>query len=234
MAVYPTEFQAPDAYEAVDSPVFLGVDPLLLALLVAIGALLFFLGWMLRNSQTRRDPDAAERIWKAIDDALKAAMKADGGSLVGKAEEVERTIQRNLGATLALCKGLCSGLNTLKTALDGRRPGSHDDHHAPESDHDDAEHGDDAVEHAEATPSGAVTQITVVNGVREAGGPGRGHSGAGHSGSGHSGGGHGTHLTPRERDHAIRAAIADLNDHWRHKSERIGEMQAAHRELSAD
>lgn len=234
MAVYSSDFQGATAFEPVDPPVFLGIEPLLLALLVALGAVLFFLGWMFRNSQTSRDPDAAERIWKAIDEALKAAMKADGGSLVGRAEEVERTIQRNLGATLALCKGLCSGLNTLKTALGGRRPGSHDDHHAPESDHDEAEHGEDAGEHAGSTPSGAVTQITVVNGVREAGGSGRGHSGSGHSGSGHSGGGHSTHLTARERDHAIRAAIADLNDHWRHKSERIGEMQAAHRELSAD
>ena len=41
-------------------------------------------------------------------------------------------------------------------------------------------------------------------------------------------------LTPRERDHALRAAIADLNDYWRLKSERIGEMREAHRELSAD
>lgn len=234
VAVYPTEFQAPVAYEAVDSPVFLGLDPMLLALLVAIGALLFFLGWLLRNSQASRTPDAAERIWKAIDEALKAAMKADGGSLVGRAEEVERTIQRKLGATLALCKGLCSGMNALKTALEGRRPGSPDDHHGTEADHDEAEHGDDAGDHAESPPSGAVTQITVVNGVREAGGAGRGHSGSRHTGSSHTGGGHSTHLTPRERDHAIRAAIADLNDHWRHKSDRIGEMQAAHRELSAD
>ncbi len=225
MAVYASDFQGGGVFEPVDPPVFLGLEPLMLALLVAIGAILFWLGWMYRNSQTGRDPDAAERIWKAIDDSLKAAMKADGSALIGRAEEVERTIRRNLGATLAFGEGLGAELKRLDDALDGRRPESHDPH--PE--HDEEEHASDTGEHAESAHSGAVTQITVVNGVREGGTPGRRHSG-----SGHSGGGHATHLTPRERDHALRAAIADLNDYWRLKSERIGEMRAAHRELSSD
>jgi hypothetical protein len=234
VAVYSSDFQGAGTFEPVDPPLFLGIEPLLLALLVVLGAILFWLGWQLRSNQTARDTDAAERIWKAIDDALKTAMKADGSALVGRAEEVERTIRRNLGATLAIGKGLCAGLKSLNAALDGHRPGHHDSHSDPHPEHDDTEHTDEAGDHTESAHSGAVTQITVVNGVREGGTSGRHPAGSGHSGSGHHGGGHGAHLTPRERDHALRAAIADLNDYWRLKSERIGEMREAHRELSAD
>ncbi len=232
MAVYASDFQGGGVFEPVDPPVFLGLEPLFLALLVALGALLFFLGWMLRNGQTRRDPDAADSIWKAIDDALKAAMKADGGSLVGKAEEVQRVIHKRLGATLSIAKGLNPGLDSLECALKGRRhvphahacPESHEDH----GDHDHDDHADDDHD-VEESSSPTVTQITVINGNRD----------ARRSGTGHGGGGHHTHppggqLSPRERDHAIRAAIADLNDWWRDKDARTGEMRAAHSELSAD
>lgn len=232
MAVYASDFQGGGVFEPVDPPVFLGLEPLFLALLVALGALLFFLGWMLRNGQTRRDPDAADSIWKAIDDALKAAMKADGGSLVGKAEEVQRVMHKRLGATLSIAKGLNPGLDSLRSALDGHRhvphahghPEAHDDHH----DHDHDNHaGDD--HDVEESSSPTVTQITVINGNRD----------SRRSATGSGGGGHPPHppggtLSPRERDHAIRAAIADLNDWWRHKDARVGEMRAAHRELSAD
>lgn len=231
MAVHATDFQGGGVFEPVDPPVFLGLDPLFLALLVALGALLFVLGWMLRNSRSSRDPDAAEAIWKAIDDALKAAMKADGGSLAGKAEDVERVIRKRLGATLSLANGLNPGLVSLKAALAGQRhaPHAHAEAHEDHGDHGHDEPGDDG--HAtEASSPASVTQITVINGVRE-GARGGGSGGGGH---GHSGPDHGGSLSPRERDHAIRAAIADLNDWWRHKSERIGEMRAAHHELSTD
>lgn len=231
VAVYPTEFQAPDAYEAVDSPLFLGLEPLLLAILVALGALLFFLGWMVRNAQTRRDPDAAGSIWKAVDDALKAAMKADGGSLVGKAEDVERVIRKRLGATLSIAHGLNPGLASLKAALAGQRhvPHAHAETH---DDHDDPGHDKPADDGpaTESSSSTSVTQITVINGVRERGQGG----GPGGGGGGHGGHDHGGSLSPRERDHTIRAAIADLNDWWRDKDARIREMRAAYSELSAD
>lgn len=231
MAVHATDFQGGGAFEPVDPPVFLGLDPLFLALLVALGALLFLLGWMLRSGQTRRDPDAADAIWKAIDDALKAAMKADGGALAGKAEDVERVIRKRLGATLSIANGLNPGLASLKAALAGQRhtPHAHAEAHDDHGDHDHDEPADDG--HAtETSSSTSVTQITVINGVRERGRGG----GAGGGGHGHGGHDHGGSLSPRERDHAIRAAIADLNDWWRHKGERIGEMRAAHHELSSD
>lgn len=230
MAVYATDFQGGGTFEPVDPPVFLGIEPLLLALLVAIGAILFGLGWMLRNSQTGRDTDAAERIWKAVDEALKAAMKADGGALLGKAQDVDRVIRQQLGATLAVGSGLTTWLDPLSKALEGQRPVSHDHPHDEEPHgHDEGHEGDDAGEHAETTHSGAVTQITVVNaGATHATGSRR------HGRGSHGGDGHGASLTRREQDHALRAAIADLNDHWRLKSERIGEMRAAHRELSSD
>lgn len=231
VAVYATDFQGGGTFEPVDPPVFLGIEPLLLALLVAIGAVLFFLGWQLRNSQTSRDTDAAERIWKAIDEALKAAMKADGGALVGKAEEVERVIRKRLGATLSIANGLNPGLDSLRSALDGRRhvphAHSHAEAHDDHGDHGHDDHADD--DHgAEESSSASVTQITVINGNRDGRRSGIGHGAGGRNPD------HGGSLSPRERDHAIRAAIADLNDWWRDKDARIGEMRAAHRELSAD
>lgn len=232
MAVYASDFQGGGVFEPVDPPVFLGLEPLFLALLVALGALLFFLGWMLRNGQTRRDPDAADSIWKAIDDALKAAMKADGGALVGRAEDVDRVIRKRLGATLAIAHGLNPGLDSLKAALEGRRPAPHGHAHADtHEDHGDQGHDDHADEDHDVddTSLPTVTQITVINGNREAR-----RSGTGHGGSHHTPHAHGGSLSPRERDHAIRAAIADLNDWWRHKEARIGEMRSAHSELSAD
>lgn len=231
VAVFASDFQGGGVFEPVEPPVFLGIEPLLLALLLAIGAVLFFLGWQLRNNQTSRDPDAAESIWKAIDDAIKAAMKADGGSLVGKAEDVDRIIRKRLGATLAIAHGLAPGLDSLKSALAGRRHVPHTHPHSePHDGHDAPGHDDPADDDCgpEASSSTSVTQITVINGVREgrrtggdtpAGGTSRPDSGS---------------LSPRDRDHAIRAAVADLNDWWRHKSERMGELRAAHRELSAD
>lgn len=229
VAVYATDFQGGGTFEPIDPPVFLGLEPLLLALLVAIGAGLFWLGWILRNSQTRRDPDATESIWKAIDEALKAAMKADSGSLVGKAEDVDRIVRNRLGATLAIANGLNPGLASLKAALAGRRhvPHAHSDPHEDHGDHSAEDHADEDPG-CDVSSSTSVTQITVINGGRDGGRTGGG------GGGGHTAHDTGGSLSPRERDHALRAAIADLNDHWRHKSERIGEMRAAHRELSGD
>ena len=100
---------------------------------------------------------------------------------------------------------------------------AHDDH----GDHGHDDHADD--DHgAEESSSASVTQITVINGNRDGRRSGIGHGAGGRNPD------HGGSLSPRERDHAIRAAIADLNDWWRDKDARIGEMRAAHRELSAD
>ena len=237
------DFGADRAFEPTGPDVFFSLPPMMLALLVLLGLALFALGWFLKEAQGPRRRDDADSIWKAVDEALKAAMKADGGALVGKAEEVQRVIERRLGAVLKVAGGLTPGLKSLKRALAGQASDPHDGHDpADHGDHDhDAGHGahGDTAHDAHGSghdAHGAVTQITIVNGGGGGGGGGGagGGGGGGGGGSGHSGP-HDDHpLTPRQRDHAIRAAIADLNDHWRDKAARIDELRAAHRELSAD
>ena len=228
------DFGADRAFEASGPDVFFSLPPMMLALLALLGLALFALGWFLKEAQTPRRRDDADSIWKAVDDALKAAMKADGAALVGQAEALKKVLAKRLGATLKLAGGLGGLVTALDHALEGEphEPHGHGDHgHA----HGHGEHGHDAHKPHDDHPkpahdAGPVTNVTIINGA-----PAHGEKG------GH-GGGHGDDhkphkpapLSPRERDRALRLAVADLNEHWRHKSDRIGELRAACRELSAD
>lgn len=229
------DFGADRAFEASGPDVFFSLPPMMLALLALLGLALFALGWFLKEAQTPRRRDDADSIWKAVDDALKAAMKADGAALVGKAEDLKKVLSKRLGATLKLAGGLGGLVTALDHALEGEphEPHGHGDHgHA----HGHGDHGHDAHkphdDHAKpAHDAGPVTNVTIINGA-----PAHGDKG-GHGG-GHGHDDHKQHkpapLSPRERDRALRLAVADLNEHWRHKSDRIGELRAACRELSAD
>ena len=228
------DFGADRAFEASGPDVFFSLPPMMLALLALLGLALFALGWFLKEAQTPRRRDDADSIWKAVDDALKAAMKADGAALVGKAEDLKKVLSKRLGATLKLAGGLGGLVTALDHALEGEphEPHGHGDQGQA---HGHGDHGHDAHkphdDHARpAHDAGPVTNVTIINGA-----PAHGDKG------GH-GGGHGDDhkphkpapLSPRERDRALRLAVADLNEHWRHKSDRIGELRAACRELSAD
>lgn len=226
------DFGADRAFEPAGPDVFFSLPPMMLAALVVLGLALFALGWFLKEAQSPRRADAAEAIWKAVDDALKAAMKADGAALAGRSEDLRKVLAKRLGATLKLEGGLNDLVQGLDRALDGERPEPHGkDHHPHGQDHghDDHGHGDHKPHDDPGkanTMAGPVTQVTIINGAH-----GRDEKG-GHDDH------HGPHapspLNPRERDRALRLAVADLNEHWRHKAERISELRAAHRELSAD
>ena len=226
------DFGADQAYAATGPDVFFSLPPMMLGLLALLGLALFALGWFLKEAQTPRRRDDAEAIWKAVDDALKAAMKADGAALVGQAEALKKVLSKRLGATLKLAGGLGGLVAALDHALEGEahEPHGHSDHPHGHVDHghdDHKAHEDHGKTSHEASP---VTNVTIINGA------------PGHGDKGHGGGGHGDDhkphkpapLSPRERDRALRLAVADLNEHWRHKTDRIGELRAACRELSAD
>lgn len=232
------DFGADRAFEASGPDVFFSLPPMMLALLALLGLALFALGWFLKEAQKPRRRDDADSIWKAVDDALKAAMKADGAALVGKAEDLKKVLSKRLGATLKLAGGLGGLVTALDHALEGEphEPHGHGDHGHGAHAHGPADHGHDAHkphdDHAKpAHDAGPVTNVTIINGA-----PAHGDKG-GHGG-GHGHDDHKPHkpspLSPRERDRALRLAVADLNEHWRHKSDRIGELRAACRELSAD
>lgn len=222
------DFGADRAFEPTGPDVFFSLPPMMLGLLAVLGLALFALGWFLKESQGPRRRDDADSIWKAVDDALKAAMKADGAALVGRAEDLKKVLSKRLGATLKLAGGMGGLVKALDHALEGE---PHDAHAHGDHGHGHDDHGhDDHKAHDDhgkpAHDAGPVTNVTIINGA-----PGHGDKGHGHDD-------HKPHkpspLSPRERDRALRLAVADLNEHWRHKADRIGELRAACRELSAD
>lgn len=219
---YPADFPADRAYEAVEPQVFLSVDPLIVgALLLAALAIAAF-AWWLGRTQASRDPDAAESIWKAIDDAAKAAMKADNHAIPAKAQALRDTIDKKLGKTLKLAGGL--KMKALDDALAGKGP-AHP--HSAGGGSANTVHGSvgDPTATAASASAGNVTIVSV------------------------SGGASATETAPPppppppppsgtrilsadERNDALRLAVAAINEHWRHKADRIAAMRAAHAELS--
>lgn len=223
---YPADFPADRAFEPVQPEVFLWVDPLIIGALLLAALLIGAFGWWLGRTQASNDPDAAESIWKAIDDAAKAAMKADNHGIAGKAQALRDVVDRRLGRTLKLAGGL--KLKALDEALKGRGPaaghghghGGHGGGHPPHDAHPPVEHADS---HG---AGGATANVTIVTVTPAAPAP---------SHTPHSG--HAPHtpdhrdLTAEERNNALRLAVADLNEHWRNKTARIAELRAAHAEL---
>lgn len=218
---YPADFPAERAFDPVQPEVFLSVDPLIIgALLLAALAIAAFAWWLGRYQHGRR-PDAAEDIWKAVDDAAKAAMKADNHAIPAKAQTLRDVIGKRLGKTLALAGGL--KLKALDEALKGRGPAESHGHshtaHGGHGAHPLTEGGDG---HGAGASPAAAANVTIVTVTPPA---------ATH-------GGHAPHtpehrdLTADERNDALRLAVAAINEHWRHKADRIAAIRAAHAELS--
>lgn len=227
---YPADFPADRVYEPVQPEVFLWVDPLIIGALLLAALLIAAFAWWIGRTQAGREPDAAESIWKAIDDAIKAAMKADNHGIAGKAQALRDVIDRRLGKTLKLAGGL--KLKALDEALKGRAPADGHGHgggHAPGGHAAHAAHTPSEVADGHGTGSAsaaaAAANITIVTVT-----PGTATT--------HEPPVHPPHtpehreLTASERNNALRLAVADLNEHWRDKAARIGELRAAHAELS--
>lgn len=234
----PSDFTpAESVYEPAGSDLFFSLPPMGLAALALLLLLAFALGWFGRDWRRPRTGDAAETLWKALDDAAKDAMKADNGALAGKAEALAAEIDRRLGATLMLGKGLAGPLGALRKALKGERPvsahsdGSEDhdtgrDSHAHDAHADHAAPGDHGV-NERAAPAASAHATTVNINVGQGPTPPRptppiqtpDHPPR-------------RPLSAEERDRALRLAVADFNEHWRRRAERIGELRRAHGELS--
>ena len=233
---YGADFANADPANApLDPTIFIGATPFFWgAILLGLAAVLL-LGWYLGAQSSSRRADAAQAIWKAIHDAARSAMGADDNALKGRAEALRRVVEARLGKTLTLAKGLSRQVKKLDDALAGRGPahpgGGHGHGHTP----DHGGHGPDGG-HGEPAPSGggggggggaATANITIVTG----GAPDQTHS----TGGGH-GPAHDPHemrdLTQREQTGALRLAVAAFNQHWREESLRVGELRAAHAELS--
>ena len=206
-----------------DPTVMIGADPVfwgavLLALAAALLAGLYFGA---RSGNGR--PDAATAIWKAIDDAAKAAMKADTEALPARASDLHRVLRARLGRTLGFGGELDNCVSALDTALKGEvedRSGRHaaseaagDGAHEPDE-HGPGEHGHGAA----PSTAGNVTIVSVHAPSAQAHPhpprPGR------------------RPMTTKQRNDALRLAVADFNDYWRHRPAREADMRAVVAELS--
>lgn len=218
---YPADFPAERAFDPVQPDVFLWVDPLIIGALLLAALAIGLFGWWLGRNQASRDPDAAEDIWKAIDDAAKAAMKADNHAIPAKAQALRDVIDKKLGRTLKLAGGL--KLKALDEALKGRGPadGHGHSHTTAHSGHGGQTPPEGSDNHG-ASPA-AAANVTIVTVTPPAAAPQTSH--APH---------HPEHrdLTADERNDALRLAVAAINEHWRHKGDRIAGLRAAHAELS--
>jgi len=212
---YPQDFQ-PAVLEPVDPVLFLGVHPLLVLLFVALAVLLMAAAWREGRRGAAARPDAAEAIWRDIDKACQAAMRANSDALPGQARALRATLDDRLGHVLALTGGLSKPLKELEAALRGRV--TPDDHgHAPD-DH----------------PSPAPAKVTVVANshvvIKD--------SGVEHEPRDeeppHKPENRERDMTGREQADALRTAIAHVNDHWCRRAERIAELRAAARQLTRD
>src|SRR5690606_23413294 len=58
------------------------------------------IGWWLGAGSRDRHAEAAGSVWEAVDDAAKAAMRADSESLPAHAADLQRVLRARLGKTL--------------------------------------------------------------------------------------------------------------------------------------
>lgn len=259
---YPQDFQTPDpaALEPVDSTLLLGVHPLLLLLLAALILGLTVLAWRAGKGATTTQADAAESIWRAIDRACHAAMTANSDALVGAAKALRATYDDCLGAVVVLAEGPSKPLKAVDHALKGRiketvKPKEETPPQEPTA-------KPDQEAHRPSPPHPAVpANVTVVSNSHVViKGDRVEHAPADESGPAQAPGVAvldkppyaplppqpvpppapakpvekeiEREMTKAEQLTALREAVAQFNDHWCRRKERIEELRAAHRQLS--
>lgn len=220
---YSDDFAGVDSAGApLDPTIMIGADPMFwgaIGLALVVAALV---GWLIGAGSRSKRTDAAHAIWEAIDDAAKAAMKADTEALPARASELQRVLRARLGKTLAFGGDLTRRVKALDTALKGEVEDK-GRHHAGPAPGPDAGHGRDAHGAGDsghgAAPSNAAS-VTIVS-VHAPAAPDHPHPPE-----------HGRRpMSTKERNDALRLAVADFNDYWRHRSAREGEMRAVIAEL---
>jgi len=225
---YDAEFAGADPANApLDAPLFIGADPFLWMVLLAVVAIAALLGWWIGRGAARTGGDAAERIWDDVHDAIRDAMKASSHDLPGQVDRLKRLIDSRLGQTLKLAGGIAGPLKVMTAALDGAAPPR--PAHKPagprhESEQNDGSHAD--ADHGVAVPAPVATAtINILTG------PAHDHA-HGHGKPGHDKADEKTPLGVKERNAVLRAALDDLHDHWSVRKARIDELRGAWDELS--
>lgn len=238
---YGADFANADPANApLDPTIFIGAEPAFWgAILLGLAAALL-LGWYLGAQSGARRADAAQAIWEAIHDATRSAMGADDNALKGQAEALRKVVDERLGKTLKLAGGLSGRIKKLDDAIAGKgpvQPGAG---------------GGQAPTRTGGGPGGDSTPGEAGQGGNGGGGGGGGGGAAASAAASVTVVTIGCPTAPtsptptpppttppavgdlshREQTDALRLAVAAFNQHWRDEPARVGELRAAHAELS--
>ena len=216
---YGDDFAGADPAAApLDPTIMIGADPffwgaVLLALAVAV-----LIGWLIGAGSRSKQTDAAGAIWEAVNEAAKAAMQADTEALPLHAAELHRVLRARLGHTLDFGADLNGRVKALEKALG------------------------DEIEDPSAPPAAAAVPAAAVAGDRNAPAAAAAATANVTIVSVHPHPPVATAPPPpakpgkrkmhtKERNDALRLAVADFNDYWRHKKDRGDDMRAIVAEL---
>ena len=215
---YGDDFAGVDAAGApLDPTIMIGADPMfwgavLLALLAAGLA-----GYYFGSRSNARRIDAAASIWEAINEAAKAAMKADTDSLPAHAAQLQRVLRARLGRTLDFGGDLKGRVDLLDRAIEGE---STDDNGHGGYDDPPGQDAPAAQPDTPARASSAAANVTIVSVHPAAASHAPAHQKPGRR-----------VMSTRERNDALRLAVAAFNDYWRHRPAREADMRAVVAEL---
>lgn len=217
---YGADFATADPAGApLDPTIMIGADPVfwgaaLLALLVAA-----LIGWLMGSGSRAKRSDAAGAIWEAIDDAAKTAMQADTEALPARASDLHRVLWARLGQTLDFGGELTGCVKALDAALQGEVEDKTAPAASPQAAADATRELDpDAAATSSSSAAASVTLVSVHQ-LPAAPPPPSGKPGK-------------RPMTTRERNDALRLAVAAFNDYWRHRAAREADMRAVVAELS--
>lgn len=197
---------APNGYEDVAGPLFLGLDPLLAALLLALIVLAGFIGF--RLGDRRKGPDGDEEaVAKAIHErvlkAARDALSAESTLLVDKARALKDLVEDQLGQVKSLGGGLSGPMTAINTALEGKRP-------APKP----------GAAATSPPPVGSTAQNQTINVTVNAVLPPAQPSPPS------------ADLTTREQIDELARAVRVFHDWWSRRKDRVNELIGARRQLS--
>lgn len=237
----PTDFATADhVYAPEGGGLFFSLSPMMVAAVVVIIGLAVLLGWLLGHRRRPID-DPSEAIYGAIRKALTEATAAPRDTVIASARRAQSVIRAQLGDVLSCANGLASPCDALGPALEG----IDHDHHEPEA----ARHEPPVKPSIERVVIKArdvfISSPAVASADEHYADHGHGDA-EGRLKDGHGtkpndgahggthGGGHGSGkpLDTATQIERVRAAIHDLSDHWSDKTARVGELRAAHKQLT--
>ncbi|HEV7228894.1 hypothetical protein [Brevundimonas sp.] len=198
---------APSGYEDVAGPLFLGLDPLMAALLAGLIALAGVIGFLMGRGGGGSDGDeeaVAKAIHKRVLKSAKEALSAESDRLVEKARALKDLVEDQLGQVKSLGGGLSGPMTAITNALEGKRPAA-----KPA-----------AAAAATASPAASTTQNQTINVTVNAVPPPAPPPPP--SGD----------LTGKEQIDELAKAVRAFHDWWSRKDDRVKELVGARRQLS--